>query len=59
MLVLVVHNYWIAEQLDIKAAFLYGSLDEKIYVQLPQGYQNEGKYYRLLKSIYGLKQSLR
>ena len=59
ILALVVYNYWIAEQLDIKAAFLYSFLDKEIYMQLLQGYQNEGKYYRLLKSIYGLKQSPR
>jgi len=55
ILVLVVYNYWVTEQLDIQAAFLYGFLDEEIYMQLLQGYQNEGKYCRLLKSIYRLK----
>ena len=38
ILALVVYNYWVAEQLDIKAEFLYGFLNEGIYMQLLQGY---------------------
>ena len=50
---------WSAIQLDIKAAFLYGTLHEEIYMVLPEGQQEEGMCAKLNKSIYGLKQSPR
>lgn len=42
---------------DFKTAFLNGSLKEEIYLRPPQGFPNEGKVYRLRKSLYGLKQA--
>ena len=49
-------------QMDVKTAFLNGDLEEEIYIQKPVGFVNEGqenKVCKLLKSIYGLKQSSR
>jgi hypothetical protein len=49
-------------QLDVKTAFLYGELDEEIYLQQPEGYVVAGKekyVCRLHKCIYGLKQASR
>jgi hypothetical protein len=49
-------------QLDVKTAFLYGELDEEIYLQQPEGYVvagKEGSVCRLHKCIYGLKQASR
>lgn len=49
-------------QLDVKTAFLYGDLEESIYMEQPEGYSVVGKekeVCRLIKSIYGLKQSPR
>ena len=38
LLALTVQNGWTCEQLDVKAAFLYGDLTEEIYMELPPGY---------------------
>lgn len=47
--------------LDIKTAFLNGVLEEELWMEQPEGYkQGDGKLAcRLLKSLYGLKQSPR
>ncbi|GKE56844.1 ribonuclease H-like domain-containing protein, partial [Tanacetum coccineum] len=39
---LVVQNSWPLYQLDINNAFLYGDLDETIYMTLPDGYFSPG-----------------
>ena len=47
-------------QIDVKIAFLNKELDEEIYMEQPVGFIIQGqehKLCRLLKSIYGLKQS--
>ena len=55
---------WIIEALDVKTAFLYGKLDETIYMELPEGmsldYGKPGAKVMLLKrALYGLKQAAR
>jgi len=51
------------EQFDVKTAFLHGDIDvDNIYVTQPEGYIRKGQedcVYRLLKSLYGLKQANR
>ena len=45
--------------MDVKSAFLDGSLDEHVFVDQPPDYiklGNEHKVYKLKKAIYGLKQ---
>lgn len=45
-------------QFDIKTAFLYGLLDEEIYVKPPEGFKAEdNRVWRLKRSLNGLKQS--
>lgn len=46
---------------DISHAFIKGDLDEEIYMEQPEGFQQHGPEYvcRLRKSIYGLKQAAR
>ncbi|KAL8099752.1 hypothetical protein AgCh_032122 [Apium graveolens] len=49
-------------QMDVKTAFLNGSLEEDVYMTQPEGFvdpRNAGKVCKLRRSIYGLKQSSR
>ncbi|KAL0335243.1 UNVERIFIED_CONTAM: Retrovirus-related Pol polyprotein from transposon RE1 [Sesamum radiatum] len=54
---------WPMYQMDIKNAFLYGDLNETVYMEQPPGYVAQGEKQRMVcklkKAIYGLKQSSR
>ncbi|KAJ2934251.1 hypothetical protein H1R20_g2855, partial [Candolleomyces eurysporus] len=53
---------WYMTAVDVKTAFLYGKLDEEIYMDQPEGFVAKGqerKVYRLHRAIYGLKQAAR
>jgi hypothetical protein len=55
---------WDLRQFDIKTAFLHGILppDETMFMEQPPGFEEPGKHdwvWRLLKSIYGMKQASR
>ncbi|KAG8842179.1 hypothetical protein FRB96_006004 [Tulasnella sp. 330] len=46
------------QQMDIKTAYLYGELEEEIYMRQPEGYNDgTGRVCRLKKTLYGLKRS--
>ena len=48
----------IIKQFDVKAAFLYGDLNELVYVEQPPGFNSDkSKVYKLNKALYGLKQA--
>jgi hypothetical protein len=47
-------------QYDVRTTFLYGELDEEIFMEQPEGYKkDEMLVCRLKRSIYGLKQAAR
>ena len=39
------------------SAFVHADLTDEVYVEMPQGFRQEGKLLRLKKSLYGLHQS--
>lgn len=50
------------DQMDVKTAFLYGLIDQLVYVEIPKGTEtdaNRRMVCKLLKALYGLKQSPR
>lgn len=56
------HRDWEVVQLDVVGAFLYGELDEEVYLSQPEGFVNPqypDHVWRLNSSLYGLKQSAR
>jgi len=44
-------------QMNITTAFLYGSIDQVVYVELPHSYELFDKVALLNKALYGLKQA--
>jgi hypothetical protein len=50
---------WELWQMDVITAFLNGDLQELIFMEMPEGYRTPGMVCKLLRSLYGLKQSPR
>jgi Reverse transcriptase (RNA-dependent DNA polymerase) len=62
LLSVMVNNGWSLYQMNVKNAFLQGTLEEEVYMIIPLGHKREDVsnfFYRLNKSIFRLKQSLR
>ena len=60
MLTLAALENWHMLGIDVKTAFLYGELDEELYMEQPEGFKIKGqerKVLRLKRAIYGLKQA--
>nr|GEY36560.1 copia protein [Tanacetum cinerariifolium] len=57
-----VHKGFTVYQMDVKTAFLHGSLKEDVYVYQPKGFidtDHPSHVYKLKKALYGLKQAPR
>nr|GEZ97117.1 putative ribonuclease H-like domain-containing protein [Tanacetum cinerariifolium] len=53
---------FIVYQIDVKSAFLYGIIDEEVYVTQPLGFVDPKypkKVYKVVKALYGLHQAPR
>nr|GEV39302.1 putative ribonuclease H-like domain-containing protein [Tanacetum cinerariifolium] len=53
---------FIVYQMDVKSAFLYGTIDEEVYVTQPYGFVDPkfpNKVYKVVKALYGLHQAPR
>ncbi|GJW00109.1 putative ribonuclease H-like domain-containing protein, partial [Tanacetum coccineum] len=51
---------FIVYQMNVKSAFLYGKIDEKVYVSQPPGFVDPKfprKVYKVVKALYGLHQA--
>ncbi|GJT30466.1 putative ribonuclease H-like domain-containing protein [Tanacetum coccineum] len=50
------------DEMDVKSAFLYGTIDEEVYVSQPPGFVDPKfpkKVYKVVKALYGLHQAPR
>ncbi|GJZ66177.1 putative ribonuclease H-like domain-containing protein [Tanacetum coccineum] len=50
------------DEMDVKSAFLYGKIDEEVYVSQPPGFVDlkfPKKVYKVVKALYGLHQAPR
>ncbi|GJQ90478.1 putative ribonuclease H-like domain-containing protein [Tanacetum coccineum] len=53
---------FIVYQMDVKSAFLYGTIEEEVYVCQPPGFEDPqfpDKFYKVEKALYGLHQAPR
>ncbi|GKF84774.1 putative ribonuclease H-like domain-containing protein [Tanacetum coccineum] len=53
---------FIVYQMDVKSAFLYGKIEEEVYVCQPSGFEDPefpNRVYKVEKALYGLHQAPR
>ncbi|GKD80771.1 putative ribonuclease H-like domain-containing protein, partial [Tanacetum coccineum] len=53
-------NVFVVYQMDVKSAFLYGKIEEEVYVFQPLGFEDPefpDKVYKVEKELYGLHQA--
>lgn len=62
LIAFVVHKNFKVYQMDVKSTFLNGVLEEEVYIEQLEGFENEqgkNQVRRLRKALYGLKQAPR
>ncbi|GJV84961.1 retrovirus-related pol polyprotein from transposon TNT 1-94 [Tanacetum coccineum] len=55
-------KYFVVYQMDVKSAFLYGKIEEEVYVCQPPGFEDPDfpdRVYKVEKALYGLHQAPR
>ena len=60
MLTLATLENWYITRLDVQSAYLYGKLNEEIYMEQPEGFAAPGQEHKVLHlwhALYGLKQA--
>lgn len=58
LMALAVKNDLKIDQMDVTTAYLHGELEEEIYIEQPEGYNDQtNRVCQLKKSLYGLKQA--
>ena len=60
LLIETLSRNWVTRQVDFTNAFAQGTLSEIVYIEPPKGFEGKdrmNKVLRLIKSLYGLKQS--
>ncbi|GJT81354.1 retrovirus-related pol polyprotein from transposon TNT 1-94 [Tanacetum coccineum] len=53
-------KYFVVYQMDVKSAFLYGKIEEEVYVCQPPGFEDlefHDRVYKVEKALYGLHQA--
>nr|GEU51625.1 copia protein [Tanacetum cinerariifolium] len=62
LLAFVSYMGFIVYHMEVKSAFLYGTIDEEVYVSQPPGFVDPkfpNKVYKVVKALYGLHQAPR
>ena len=60
MLTISALEQWYITGLDVKSTFLYGELNEELYMEQPEGFKLKSQEIKVLclkHAIYGLKQA--
>nr|GEU77897.1 retrovirus-related Pol polyprotein from transposon TNT 1-94 [Tanacetum cinerariifolium] len=55
-------DFYTLYEMDVKSAFLYGTIEEEVYVCQPPGFEDPDhpdKVYKVVKTLYGLHQAPR
>lgn len=58
ILAFAIHKMWTIQRLDVITAFLSGLIYEEIFMEISPSFSgpgSEGKVYKLLRALYGLK----
>jgi len=60
LLSIIINDNLYSDQLDVKNAFLHGTLTQDVYMEQPEGCEDgTSRVCKLNKTLYGLKQSPR